>query len=68
MTIRQFLTVREVADIFKLNILTIYDYIRTGKLQAIKFGRAYRIDSSSLEQFIQAHLTSPPINDSLQKE
>ncbi len=57
MTIRQFLTVREVAEIFKMNILTIYEYIREGKLQAVKFGRAYRIESSSLDSFIQEHHT-----------
>lgn len=57
MTIRQFHTVKEVANLFKLNILTIYEYIREGRLQAIRLGRSYRIESRELERFIRDHQT-----------
>lgn len=50
-----FLTAKEVADILKLNIMTIYEYIRNGKLQAVKFGRNYRIDEEDLNKFIKRH-------------
>jgi putative molybdopterin biosynthesis protein len=46
---------REVADLLKLNLLTIYEYIRQGKLRAVKFGRNYRIHEEDLEEFIRSH-------------
>lgn len=53
--VRAFLTAKEVANTLKLNILTIYEYIRTGKLKAIKFGRTYRIEEKNLDKFINEH-------------
>ena len=52
---RILLTAKEVANTLKLNILTIYEYIRTGKLKAIKFGRTYRIEEEYLDRFIKEH-------------
>jgi excisionase family DNA binding protein len=49
------LTPQEVAKILKLNLLTVYDYIRTHKLQAVKLGRKYRIEEEVLLHFIQNH-------------
>lgn len=39
----KFITAKEIASLLKLNTLTIYGYIRNGKLKAIRFGRNYRI-------------------------
>lgn len=50
-----FLTAKEVAKLLKLNILTIYEYLRTGNLQAVRFGRNYRIEESELNKFIKEH-------------
>lgn len=58
MQIPKLLTPQEVSKILQLNLLTIYDYIHTQKLQAIKFGRKYRIDQDTLDEFIKARLTS----------
>ena len=52
-----FLTIKEVASLLKLNSLTVYEYVREGKLKAIRFGRTYRIDTLSLKDFIDAHRT-----------
>jgi excisionase family DNA binding protein len=52
---RSFLTAKEVANILKLNIITVYEYIKTGKLKAIKFERNIRIDESDLNVFIKEH-------------
>ena len=52
---RMFLTAKEVANTLKLNILTVYEYIRNGKLRAIKFGRSYRIEEKDLDKFIKEH-------------
>lgn len=52
-----FLTAKEVANLLKLNILTVYEYIRNGKLQAVRFGRSYRIEEEDLKKFIESNKT-----------
>lgn len=52
---KRFLKVKEVAELLELNILTIYGYISKAKLQAVKFGRNYRIEKKELEKFIKEH-------------
>lgn len=49
------LTAQEVANMLKLNVLTVYEYIRRAKLQAVKLGRNYRIEEKDLEKFIKEH-------------
>lgn len=52
-----FLTPQEVADRLQLNLLTIYSYIRSKKIKAVRFGRKYRIENNDLETFINEHRT-----------
>ena len=52
-----YLTPSEVAKELKLNLLTIYKYIRNKKLLAIKFGRKYRITKEDLDKFINSNKT-----------
>lgn len=49
----QFLTVKEAAKILKLNIMTVYEYIRKGQLKAVKLGRNYRVDVEEFNRFIE---------------
>lgn len=56
--ITSYLTVSEVAQLLKLNPLTIYSYIQKGELQAIKFGRYYRVASDDLDLFIKNKIVS----------
>jgi excisionase family DNA binding protein len=49
------LTPEQVAGILQVHILTIYSYIRQGKLDAIRLGRSYRITQQDLEQFIESN-------------
>ena len=49
------LTPEQVAGILQVHILTIYGYIREGKLDAIRLGRSYRITHQDLEQFIESN-------------
>jgi len=49
------LTPEQVAGILQVHILTIYGYIREGKLDAIRLGRSYRITQQDLEQFIESN-------------
>lgn len=58
-----FLTVTEISALLKLSALTIYKYIKAGKLSAIEFGGHYRISKSSLESFIASH----KVNNNCQK-
>ena len=50
--IEKFFTAQELAEVLKVNIMTIYRYIKAGKLTAYKIGKEYRIDKKSFEQFI----------------
>ena len=52
----KFIKPRDIAKLLKLNIVTIYEYIREGKLRAVKFGRNYRIEEKDLEEFIQQNV------------
>jgi len=52
----QFYTPEELAEKLKLNIITIYRYIRAKKIKAYKFGGIYRIDRKSYDKFITKSL------------
>ena len=47
-----FYTPREVADLLKLRTETIYEYVREGKLRAVRLGNRYRISKADLEAFL----------------
>ena len=51
----EYLTVIEITKILRLSALTIYKYIKEGKLLAIEFGGHYRVSRTSLQSFIDAH-------------
>jgi len=52
----QFYTAEELAKKLKLNIITIYRYIRAKKLKAYKFEKEYRINKKTFDNFINKHL------------
>lgn len=49
----QFFTPQEVAEKLRLNVNTVYEYIRMGKLRAARFGNRYRISEADMQQFIE---------------
>lgn len=49
------LTPEQVAEILQINILTVYSYIRKGKLSAIRLGRSYRIAPEDLNNLIEVN-------------
>jgi excisionase family DNA binding protein len=49
----QYYTVKEVANTLQINPLTVYEYIRTHQLSAIKLGRYYRISCDDLRIFLE---------------
>ena len=49
------LTPEQVAQILQVHVLTVYTYIRRGKLDAIRLGRNYRITPKDLARFIESN-------------
>lgn len=47
------LTLYQVAERLSLHYNTIYHYVRSGELKAIKFDRVYRVREQELEKFIR---------------
>jgi len=48
----QYYTIKEVAKMLKVAYLTVYRWIRDGKLPSVKAGKQYRIMKSELGQFM----------------
>ena len=46
-------TPQEVAELLKVNPRTVQEWIRTGKLPAMRYGRVYRIRAEDLAKFGQ---------------
>ena len=51
------LTPKQVAEALQLNIITVYSYIKTKQLVAVRLGRAYRITKEDLNNFLKIHRT-----------
>jgi len=47
------LTITEVAKRLGCHYMTIYYWVRDGKLPAIQFGKIYRIDEEDLKKFLE---------------
>lgn len=47
-----FFTAKEVADTLRVNVMTIYRYIKAGRLQAHKIGKDFRIEKAELQRFL----------------
>ncbi len=48
------MTVVQVAEFLQVNKLTVYRYIRTGELPAVRLGRGLRIMRDDLDRFLAA--------------
>jgi excisionase family DNA binding protein len=51
------LTPEQVADILQVHVLTVYNYIRQGKISAVRIGRNYRVIPADLENWIEKNRT-----------
>ena len=54
-------TLDEVAGILKVTKRTLYNYVKEGKLPAVKMGKYWRVTEDSLQAFLS---TGTPIVDS----
>lgn len=51
---KEFYTAQELADKLRVNIMTIYRYIKARKLKAYKIGKGFRIDTKEFSRFLNA--------------
>ncbi len=51
---KPFYKAEELADMLEINIMTIYRYIKAGRLHALKIGRDYRIDKKEFDRFLNS--------------
>ncbi|PIP30699.1 hypothetical protein COX25_03345 [bacterium (Candidatus Howlettbacteria) CG23_combo_of_CG06-09_8_20_14_all_37_9] len=49
----EYYTAQEIADKLKVNIMTVYRHINSGKLSAIKTGKDFRVLKSDFESYLQ---------------
>jgi excisionase family DNA binding protein len=52
---KQLMTPEQVAEILQVHILTVYDYIRAGRINAVRLGRNYRVLPADLNLFLEAN-------------
>lgn len=53
MSQNQFYTATELAETLKVNIMTVYRYIKARRLPAYKFGKEFRIEKREFEAFVE---------------
>jgi excisionase family DNA binding protein len=58
---KQLLTPEQVSEILQLHILTVYEYIRGGKLNAVRLGRNYRVMPADLTLFLEENRVQVPV-------
>lgn len=49
----KFLTAKEISEKYKVSYITVFRWIKSGKLKAFKVGKQYRIKQVDLNHFIQ---------------
>lgn len=50
---KNFYTCEEVAKIYKVKIATVWNWVRSKKLKAVKLDKVYRITDEALTEFEQ---------------
>ncbi len=49
---QEYYTAKELAEKLRVNIMTIYRYIKAGKLKAYKMSKEFRIDKKEFNKFL----------------
>lgn len=50
---KPFYKAEELAELLEVNIMTIYRYIKAGRLKAYKLGREFRIEKDEFNTFLK---------------
>ncbi|MDO8739996.1 MAG: helix-turn-helix domain-containing protein [Candidatus Woesearchaeota archaeon] len=51
---KEFYKAEDLAEKLDVNIMTIYRYIKSGRLKAYKIGKEFRIDKNEFERFLNS--------------
>jgi len=51
---KEFYRAEDLAELLEVNIMTIYRYIKAGRLKAYKIGRDFRIDKDEFQRFLKS--------------
>ncbi len=51
----EFFTVEQVAELLQVHWQTILNYIKSGKLEAVKLGKGYRISKDAIDHFVKSN-------------
>jgi putative molybdopterin biosynthesis protein len=51
---KEFYTAQELADKLRVNIMTIYRYIKADRLKAYKIGKEFRIEKDEFNNFLKS--------------
>ena len=54
---KAFYRAEDLAEALDVNVVTIYRYIKSGKLKAYKFGKEFRIETSDFKSFLEQSKT-----------
>jgi len=49
---KEFYKAEDLAEVLDVNIMTIYRWIKSGKLKAYKIGKEFRIDKVEFQNFL----------------
>lgn len=58
---KEFYKAEKLAEKLDVNIMTIYRYIKAGKLKAYKFGKEFRIERNEFNNFLEKSKTENQI-------
>lgn len=56
----EFYTVEQISTLLKVHWQTVLNYIKSGKLTAVKLGKGYRVSGESLKDFLTKQQTTIP--------
>jgi len=51
---KEFYKPQEVAEMLRVNMMTIYRYVKAGRLKAYKIGGEFRIDKEEYTRFLNS--------------
>ncbi len=51
---KEFFKASEIAGRLSVSVMTIYRYIKSGKLRAYKIGKEFRIEQIEFERFLES--------------
>ena len=55
---KEFYKAEDLAEKLDVNIMTIYRYIKAGKIKAYKFGKEFRVEKNEFESFLKKSSTN----------